>query len=63
MISSLFRIFWGWISDIIGREKTYTLGALCACLGAWLGGFIFDQTGSYQAAFGLAIFFFILSVV
>ena len=128
IISSIFRIFWGWLSDNIGREKTYSLGAFCACLGvlalllldrtgskawaytffvffgmgwgvtapmfmavaadlfkgkgfgliygtvegsiglagalgAWAGGFIFDQTGSYELAFMLAIFFFLLSMV
>ena len=126
--SSLFRIFWGWLSDRIGREKTFTAGALCACLGvvsllmigssgavifayaffiffgmgwgvtapmfmaisadlfkgkgfgliygmveggvgiagalgAWMGGFIYDTTGSYQWAFLLAIVLFILSIV
>jgi MFS family permease len=126
--SSLFRIFWGWLSDRIGREKTFTAGALCACLGvvsllmiassgavifayaffvffgmgwgvtapmfmaisadlfkgkgfgliygmveggvgiagalgAWMGGLIFDTTGSYQWAFLLAIVLFILSIV
>jgi MFS family permease len=33
IISSVFRIFWGWLSDRWGREKTYTLGVLFACLG------------------------------
>jgi MFS family permease len=127
IVSSLFRIFWGWLSDRIGREKTFTAGALCACLGvmsllmigrtgetvfayaffiffgmgwgvtapmymavsadlfkgkefgliygiveggvgiagalgSWMGGFIFDRTGSYQLAFSLAIIFYILSI-
>jgi len=31
--SSVFRIFWGWISDHIGREKAYTLGTGCLLLG------------------------------
>jgi MFS family permease len=33
IISSIFRIFWGWLSDGIGREKTYTLGMFCMVLG------------------------------
>ena len=126
IISLAFRIFWGWLSDYIGREKTYTLGAMCiflgicslilleisgerklvypfiilfgagwgvtapmfmsiaadlfqgrgfgliygilegaigigGALGAWVPGFIFDKTQSYQSAFGLAAFMTILS--
>jgi len=33
VISSVFRIFWGWLSDRIGRETTYTLGMFCGCMG------------------------------
>lgn len=33
-ISSFFRIFWGHVSDIIGREKTYALGMISISLGA-----------------------------
>ena len=119
IISSAFRIFWGWLSDSFGREKTYTLGMICmgigicslllleitgeknlvypfvlflgsgwgatapifmsvaadlfqgrgfgaiygmvegsiglgCALGAWVAGFIFDKTQSYQWAFVLA---------
>lgn len=126
IISCGFRIFWGWLSDRIGREKTYTIGAICismgACsllllevmeergfvypfviffgvgwgvtapmfmsvaadlfrgrgfgliygiiegvigaggaFGAWVAGFIFDSTESYQWAFGLAVSVAILS--
>lgn len=126
IISAAFRIFWGWLSDLIGREKTYTLGAMsiflgvCSltlleifgdrqlvypfiiffgagwgvtapmfmsvaadlfqgrgfgliygilegvigiggALGAWMPGFIFDKTQSYQWAFGLAAFMTIAS--
>ena len=120
VVSSIFRIFWGWLSDRIGRELTYTLGMAFGCLGAgallmlastqtrffaygflvffgmgwgvtapifmaasadifkgrtyglvygmieggigaagalgaWLGGYIFDTTGSYQGAFVLVL--------
>jgi MFS family permease len=126
VISSCFRIFWGWLSDHIGREKTYTMGVICMCVGvgsllligamdekwlvyvffiffgigwgvtapifmataadlfkgkvfgliygivegclgiggafgAWIGGYVFDRTQSYQWAFVLAIVVFLLS--
>ena len=126
VVSSIFRIFWGWISDRISRELTYTLGVACGCLGAgslllfeihgsafftysffvffgmgwgaaapmfivvaadlfkgrifgliygfveagigiagafgaWIAGFIFDKTQSYQMAFILVIVSFLLS--
>jgi MFS family permease len=32
-VSSVFRIFWGWLSDRIGRETTYTLGMVSICMG------------------------------
>lgn len=126
LISTFFRIFWGWLSDRIGREKTYTIGTICICigvgsllpidtleekslvyfffiffgvgwgvtapmfmsvaadlfkgktfgliygivegaigigaaLGAWVAGYIFDKTQSYQWAFVLVITVFLLS--
>lgn len=126
MIGSVFRIFWGWLSDRIGREITYTMGATLIALaalfllllesggnrmyaylfvfcfgsgwgvtaptfmsvsadlfqgrtfgmiygvteatigfgsaiGPWVGGFIFDRTGSYYLAFLLAIAVSLLS--
>jgi MFS family permease len=128
IISSIFRMFWGWLSDHISRELTYTMGIVCACVGAgslllfeiqgaafftysflvlfgmgwgvtapifiavaadlfkgrifgliygfveagigvagafgaWIAGFIFDKTQSYQLAFILAIVTFLISVV
>jgi MFS family permease len=128
IVSSIFRIFWGWLSDRISRETTYTLGIICGCLGAsslllfeihgsafftysffvffgmgwgaaapmfmavaadlfkgkifgliygfveagigiagafgaWIAGFIFDKTQSYQLAFILAIVTFLLSCI
>jgi MFS family permease len=32
-ISGGFRFFWGWLSDRVGREITYTLGGICFSLG------------------------------
>jgi MFS family permease len=126
IVSSIFRVFWGWLSDRISRELTYTMGIVCGCLGAgslllfeiqgsafftysffvlfgmgwgvtapmfmavaadlfkgkifgliygfveagigiagafgaWIAGFIFDKTQSYQAAFVLVIVAFLLS--
>jgi MFS family permease len=34
-ICSVFRAFWGWLSDYLGREKTYTLGTLFLCGGVY----------------------------
>jgi OFA family oxalate/formate antiporter-like MFS transporter len=126
VVSSIFRIFWGWLSDRIGREITYTMGIICGCLGvgslifleasglkwfaylfliffgmgwgvtapmfmavaadlfrgrvfgliygfveagigiagafgAWVAGYIFDKTHSYQPAFVLTVVVFVLS--
>lgn len=48
-----FGLIYGTVEGAIG---------LAGALGAWAGGFIYDQTGSYQIAFILAIFFFMLSM-
>ena len=33
VLSALFRFFWGWFSDRVGRETTFTLGGACFSLG------------------------------
>ena len=128
IISLGLRIFWGWLSDRIGREPTFSIGIFFVALaslsltsieqtdrtwmayffavflgmgwgvtapmfvaiaadlfqgrqfgiiygvveavigggcafGAWFGGFIFDRTHSYQAAFILSTVFAVLSSV
>jgi MFS family permease len=35
MSTSIFRIFWGWISDHVGREKAYTAGMVSLFLGVF----------------------------
>jgi len=127
-LSAIFRFFWGWFSDRVGREITFTLGGICfssgilflllfqyipstillylfsaffgagwgvsapmfmsitgdlykgknfgliygmvegviglgGALGAWVAGYIFDQTLSYFWAFVLAIVFNLISIL
>ncbi len=35
LVSSAFKIFWGWLSDRIGREITFFLGAFALALGVF----------------------------
>jgi MFS family permease len=127
-LSAGFRFFWGWFSDRVGREITFTLGGACfssgilflilfqdipsvillylfalffgagwgvtapmfmsitgdlykgkhfgliygmvegtvglgSAVGAWMAGYIFDQTQNYFWAFVLAIFFNLISIL
>ena len=56
VISSIFRIFWGWLSDRIGREITFTTGILCACMGVscliW-----FESSGLKPFTYGFFVLF------
>jgi MFS family permease len=128
IVSMVFRIIWGLVSDRIGREKAYSLGLFFFCIsfyclfrfqrggglwlvylfvllagigwgasapmfmasaadlfhgraigtiygmlegsagiggafGAWIGGYLFDKTGSYMWAFGVAVIAGVLSVL
>ena len=55
-ISSIFRILWGWLSDRIGREPTYSIGCACACLG--IGCLLLrDWLGVATFAYGFTILF------
>lgn len=56
IVSSVFRIFWGWLSDRIGREITYTMGALCSCLG-YASLLLLAVTGQKLFAYSFFVFF------
>ena len=56
VVSSIFRIFWGWLSDRIGREMTFTLGVTCACLG--VSCLLLYERGGYRLyTYGFLLFF------
>jgi MFS family permease len=55
-ISAGFRFFWGWISDRIGREITYTLGGICFSLGI-LSLLLFQYVPSLFLLYLFAFFF------
>jgi sugar phosphate permease len=56
IISSAFRIFWGWLSDRIGRENTYTLGMVCMFMGIW-SLILLEILGARQFLYTFVIFF------
>jgi MFS family permease len=56
IVSSIFRVFWGWLSDRISRELTYTMGIVCGCLGAG-SLLLFEVHGSAFFTYSFFIFF------
>jgi MFS family permease len=55
-ISSIFRIVWGWLSDRLGREKTYTFGCASVCIG--IGGLLlYDWFGLTVFTYWFTLFF------
>jgi len=56
VISSIFRVFWGWLSDRIGREITFTMGISCGCIGV-LSLLLIEVTGKNEFAYGYSLFF------
>lgn len=56
VISSIFRVIWGGLSDRIGREITYTFGMGCLCVG--IGSLILiETTGSKNLVYAFVFFF------
>jgi len=54
--SSVFRVFWGWISDHIGREKAYTAGMACLFLGVF-SLLLMDASEKRVFVYTFAVFF------
>jgi MFS family permease len=54
--TSIFRIFWGWVSDHVGREKAYTAGMLCLFLGV-ASLLLMDSLGNRFFMYTFAVFF------
>ena len=56
LVSSAFRVFWGWLSDRIGREITYTLGAAGMCVGI-CSLLLLESTGERAFVYPFVFFF------
>jgi MFS family permease len=54
--SSVFKIFWGWLSDRIGREITFSAGIAATALGVFFL-LLYEAGGSRQTAYLFALFF------
>jgi MFS family permease len=50
IVSLVFRVIWGWLSDRIGRETTFTIGALFLSLAAWCL-LLINATGQTKLAY------------
>jgi len=56
IVSAVFRIIWGWLSDHIGREITYTIGILLGCIGM-ISLLLLEATGVKSLVYAFLIFF------
>ncbi len=56
IVSSLFKIIWGWLSDYLGREVAATAGLVCLVFGMVV--LLFLGKGASQGLLYLFIFFF-----
>ena len=56
VVSSFFRIFWGGLSDRIGRETTYTMGILFGCMGV-VSLLLLETMGARSFVYMFLIFF------
>ena len=56
LVSSVFRIFWGWSSDRIGREITFFLGAVALALGVFAILLLEEGAPSWFAWFFVVLF-------
>jgi MFS family permease len=55
-LSAGFRLFWGWFSDRIGREITFTMGGICFSSGI-LFLLLFQYAHSFTLLYLFALFF------
>ncbi len=56
VLSAGFRLFWGWFSDRMGREITFTMGEICFSSGI-LFLLLFQHAHSYALLYLFALFF------
>jgi len=56
VISSVFRVVWGWVSDRAGRELTFTFGLLCASMSVVFL-LLIEKTGNRGFVYGFLVLF------